>query len=166
MIVRCPSNSRSASSTSGLLAPAAQTSVGRAACSCLRCLAVLPPLALPSLYTHPHLMSFSGDGSRTSKPSYSPLHGQPLPSLPWLRVVPFLGLAVVHLPWCSRCGLVNMVNDRLASEVDCTWRGRQLGPWPHTRKCLLIMHKITIPTPDSRDPPDGPPYFAKKNICP
>ena len=26
-------------------------------------------------------------------------------------------------PWCSRRGLVNMVNDRHASEVDCTWRG-------------------------------------------
>ena len=26
-------------------------------------------------------------------------------------------------PWCSRHGLVNMVNDRHASEVDCTWRG-------------------------------------------
>src|SRR3954464_5276619 len=27
------------------------------------------------------------------------------------------------LPWCSRLGLVNVVNDRHASEVDCTWRG-------------------------------------------
>ena len=26
-------------------------------------------------------------------------------------------------PECSRRGLVNMVNDRHASEVDCTWRG-------------------------------------------
>ena len=26
-------------------------------------------------------------------------------------------------PWCSRRGVVNMVNDRQASEVDCTWRG-------------------------------------------
>ena len=34
MTVRCPSNSRSASSTSSLLAPAAQTSAGRASCSC------------------------------------------------------------------------------------------------------------------------------------
>ena len=48
--------------------------------------------------THPHLLLFSGDGSRTSKPLYSPPRGQPLPSLPQLRVVPFLGLAVVHRP--------------------------------------------------------------------
>ena len=26
-------------------------------------------------------------------------------------------------PWCSRRGVVNVVNDRHASEVDCTWRG-------------------------------------------
>ena len=50
--------------------------------------------AYPS--THPHLLLFSGDGSRTSKPSYSPPRGQPLPSLPRLRVIPFLGLTIVH----------------------------------------------------------------------
>ena len=59
--VRCPSNGRSASSTSGLLAPAAQSSAGRAACSPLPWPAVLPrrphhllllpPLARPSLYS-------------------------------------------------------------------------------------------------------------------
>ena len=61
MTVRCPSNGRSASSTSCLLAPAAQSSAGRAACSCLPWPAVLPrrphrplllpPLARPSLYS-------------------------------------------------------------------------------------------------------------------
>ena len=48
--------------------------------------------------THPHLLLFSGDGSRTSQPSYSPPRGQPLPYLPRLCVVPFVGLAVVHCP--------------------------------------------------------------------
>ena len=58
---RCPSNGRSASSTSGLRAPAAQSSTGRAAFSCLPWPAVLswrphrplllPPLARPSLYS-------------------------------------------------------------------------------------------------------------------
>ena len=42
MTVRCPSNGLSASSTSGLLAPAAQSSAGRATCSCLPWPAVLP----------------------------------------------------------------------------------------------------------------------------
>ena len=47
-------------------------------------------------------MLFSDDGSltpkRTSEPSYSSMRGHPLPRLPRLRVVPFLGLAVVHRP--------------------------------------------------------------------
>ena len=38
-----------------------------------------------------------------------------------LRVVPFLGLAVVHR--CGALGVVNVVNDRLPSEEYCTWRG-------------------------------------------
>ena len=36
--------------------------------------------------------------SRTGEPSYSSPRGLPLPRLPRLRVVPFLGLAVVHRP--------------------------------------------------------------------
>ena len=48
--------------------------------------------------THPHLLLFSGDGRRTNQPLYSPPRGQPLPCLPRLRVVPFVGLAVVHRP--------------------------------------------------------------------
>ena len=36
--------------------------------------------------------------SRTSEPSYSSPRGLPLLRLPRLRVVPFLGLAVVHRP--------------------------------------------------------------------
>ena len=66
---------------------------------CCRAGLTAPPyshrwLSHPS--THPHLLLFSGDGSRTSQPSYSPPHGQPLPCLPQLRVVPYIGLAVVH----------------------------------------------------------------------
>ena len=110
MTVRCPSNGRSASSTSGLLAPAAQSSAGRAACSCLPWPAVLPrrphrPLLLPPLaqgiplLTHTPCYSAAtaaSHRSRTSEPSYSSPRGHPLPRLPRLRVVPFLGLAVVH----------------------------------------------------------------------
>ena len=52
--------------------------------------------------THPHPLLFCSDGSltpqRTSEPSYSSTRGHPLPRLPRLRVVPFLGLAVVHRP--------------------------------------------------------------------
>src|ERR671919_757540 len=110
--VRCPSNGYSASSTSGLLAPAAQSSAGRAACSCLSWPAVMPrrphrPLLLPPLaqgiplLTHTPCYSAATTASRrsrTSEPSYSSPRGHPLPRLPRLRVVPFLGLVVVHHP--------------------------------------------------------------------
>ena len=109
MTVRCPSNGRSASSTSSLLAPAAQTTAGRASCSCLPWLAtmrrrphrplLLPPLARPSLHSPtPPVILRRRQRSRTSEPSYSSRRVHPLPRLPRLRVVPFLGLAVVHRP--------------------------------------------------------------------
>ena len=109
--VRCPSNGRSASSTSGLLAPAAQTSARRASCSCLPWPAAMRGGLTAPYYshrwpghpsTHPHPLLFCGDGSltpqRTSEPSYSSTRGHPLPRLPRLRVVTFLDLAVVHRP--------------------------------------------------------------------
>ena len=106
----CPSNGHSASSTSGLLASAAQISAGHAACSCLSWPAVMPwgphrPLLLPPLaqgiplLTHTPCFSaatVASRRSRTSEPSYSSLCGLPLLRLPRLRVVPFLGLAVVQ----------------------------------------------------------------------
>ena len=105
--VRCPSNGRRASSTSGLLAPAAQSSAGHAACSCLPWPAVQPrrphrpllllPLARPSLHSPtPPVILRQRQRSRTSEPSYSSPHGHPLSRLPRLHVVPFLGLTVVH----------------------------------------------------------------------
>lgn len=110
MTIRCPSNGHSASSTSGLLAPAAQSSVGHAACSCLSWLAMMPrrphrPLLLPPLaqgiplLTHTPCYSAATAASRRrriSEPSYSSPHGHPLPRLPRLRVIPFLCLAIVH----------------------------------------------------------------------
>ena len=107
---RCPSNGRSASSTSGLLAPAAQSSADRAACS------YLPwPVVLPRRPHRPHTTPTAGQAipplthspcysaataashrSRTSEPSYSSPCGHPLSHLPRLHVFPFLGLAVVH----------------------------------------------------------------------
>ena len=112
MTVRCPSNGRSASSTSGLLGPAAQSSAGRAACSCLPWPAMLPwrphrphttPTAGQAIPPPTHTPCYSAamaasHRSQTSEPSYSSPRGLPLLRLPRLRVVPFLGLAIVHRP--------------------------------------------------------------------
>src|SRR5215216_2230438 len=98
--VRCPSNGRRASSTSGLLAPAAQTSTGHAAYSCLPCPAVCHCWPChPSILTHTSCYSpatAASHRSRSSQPTYSPSRGHPLPCLPRLHVIPFLGLAIVH----------------------------------------------------------------------
>ena len=111
MTVRCPSNGRSASSTSGLLAPAAQSSAGHVACPASRrrlcCRGGLTAPTTPTagqaipLLTHTPCYSAAtaaSHHSRTSEPSYSSPRGHPLPCLPRLRVVPFLGLAAVHHP--------------------------------------------------------------------
>ena len=155
--VGCPSNGRCASSISDLPAPAAQTSAGGTACSLLPWPAVLPP-GHPSI--HPHLLLFSGDVSLTPQPtsqcSYSPHRGHPLRLLRRLRVVLFVGLALVHRVCAlgaarSTCSTNNSHRKRLTVGVN-------------TRKCLLITRKIMIPPPDSKDPPDGPPYLAKKHF--
>ena len=62
---------------------------------------LLPPLARPSLYSPTPLAiprRRSLTPQRTSEPSYSSTRGHPLPRLTRLRVVPFLGLTVVHRP--------------------------------------------------------------------
>ena len=86
-----------------------KTSAGGTACSILPAAGCAATQASPPPpYSHrwpshpstdPHLLLFSGDGRRTSKPSYSrtPLRvGIHCWCLPRLCVVPFLGLVVVH----------------------------------------------------------------------
>ena len=147
----CPSNGRRASSISALPAPATQTSVGGTACSLLLSCAAAqasPPdhtpiagLAIP-LLTHtscyspvtadepvnPHTVVLPSAWETTAESSLPPCRTLPRPR----RHAP---------PWCSRRGLVNMVNDRHASEVDCTWRGRQLGPRPQPGSASLLCGK-------------------------
>ena len=177
MTVGWPSNGRRASSISALPAPAAQTSAGGTTCPLLPvagCAATQasPPhrtpiagLAIP-LLTHnccyspatadepvnPRTVVLPSAWETTAESSLPPCRSLPRP-----RRRP--------LPWCSRRGLVNVVNDRHASEVDYTWRGRQLGPRPHARKCLLITRNLgpterasvfrekNVTAADSSDPP-------------
>ena len=156
MTIRCPSNCRSASSTSGLLAPAAQTSAGGTACSILLttgCAAAQasPPdltpiagLAIP-LLTHTPCYSAAtaaSHRSRTGEPSYSSPCGLPLPRLPRLPVVPFLGLAVVHRP--GALGAAWSTWSR--NDFHRTWTIRgEADSWVHGRS------------------KEVPPYYAENN---
>ena len=154
--VRCRSNGRSASSTSGLLAPAAQSSTGRAACSCLPWPAVLPrrpnrphttPTVGQAIPPLTHIPCYSAataasHRSRTSEPSYSSPRGHPLPRLPRLCVVPFLGLTVLH-----RCGALGAAWS-MWSTTDFHCKSTVLGEadsWVH----------------DGRK--EVPPYYAQNN---
>ena len=153
MTVGCPSNGRRASSISALPAPAAQTSADRIACSLLPTAGCAgaqasPPhrtpiagLAIPLLIhtcCYSPAMADEPVNSRTvilpsawettAESSLPPCRSLPRPRRP-------------PPPWCSRRGLVNVVNDRHASEVDCTWRGRQLGPWPQQGSASLLRAK-------------------------
>ena len=169
-----PSNDRRASSISPLPAPAGQTSAGGTACSLLPAASYAAAQASP-----PHRTPIAGLAIPllTHSCCYSPaMADKPvnprtviLPSA-WETTAESSLASCISLPsphrgpppWSPRRDLDNVVNDRHASEVDCTWRGRQLGPRQHARKCHIITRKIMIPPPDIRDSPKGPLYFAKK----
>src|SRR3954466_13799557 len=93
------------------------------------------------------------------------MRGHPVPRLPRLRVVPFLGLAsstgVVRPALCGQRGQGTASIGRGLYVERLT-----AGSTAAARKCLLITCKIIIPPPDSRDPPNGPPVFCEKNRFP
>ena len=68
--------------------------------------------------------------SRTSEPSYSSPRGKQLPSLPCLRVVPFLGLAVVHRP--GALGAAWSMRSTIDMHLKWTVRG-EADSWVHDR---------------------------------
>ena len=157
MTVGCPSNGRHASSTSGLLGLAAQSSGGCAACSCLPWPAVLPRRphrphttptagqAIPPLTHSPcySAATTASHRSRTSEPSYSSSRGHPLLRLPRLRVIPFLVLAVVH-----RHGALGVAWSMWSrNDFHRTWTVRgEANSWVHGRS------------------KEVPPYYAKNNV--
>ena len=80
--------------------------------------------------------------SRTSEPSYSSPRGHPLPRLPQLRVVPFLGLAVVH----RRGALGAAWSTWSRNDFHQTWTVRgEADSWVHGRS------------------KEVPPYYAENN---
>ena len=130
--VRCQSNDNRASSISDIHALVAQTTIGGTACYRLPWTAVLPgrphgpiilaSLACLSLYSpippvifrqrqlDQSTLVLSTTWAATAVSSPAPCHSLRRP-----RRRP--------LPWCSRHGMVNLVNERHPSEVDYTWRG-------------------------------------------
>src|SRR3954462_6272592 len=107
LTVGCPSNGRRASSISALPAPAAQTSVGGTACSllpadgCAVAQASPPhrtPIAGLAITLLTHTCCYSPATTDEPVNPRTPPRGKQLPSIHWLRVVPFLGLVVVHRP--------------------------------------------------------------------
>ena len=133
--VGCPSNGRRASSISARSAPAAQTSAGGTACSLLPAADSAITQASP-----PHYTPIAGLAIPLLNHTccYSPVTADE-PVNPRIVVLPSTwettvesSLALCHSllrprhrppPWCSRRGMVNMVNERHPLEVDCTWRG-------------------------------------------
>ena len=80
--------------------------------------------------------------SRTGEPSYSFPRGLPLPRLPRLRVVPFLGLAIVHRP--GALGMAWSAWSTTDMHLKWTVRG-EADSWVHgSRK-------------------EVPPYYAENN---
>ena len=101
-------------------------------------------LAIP-LLTHTPCYSAAtaaSHRSRTSEPSYSSPRGHPLPCLPRLRVVPFLGLAVVHRP--GALGAAWSTWSRNGFHRTWTVRG-EADSWVHGRS------------------KEVPPYYAENN---
>ena len=133
--VGCPSNGCRASSISTLHAPAAQTSAGGTACSLLPAAGSAAAQASP-----PHHTPIAGLAIPllTHTCCYSPATADE-PVNPRTVVLPSTwettaesSLALCRSlrrprrrppPWCSRRGMVNVVNDRLPSKEYCTWRG-------------------------------------------
>ena len=124
--VGCPSNGRRASSISALPAPAAQTSAGGTACSLLPTAGStatqastphrtpIAGIAIP-LLTHTCCYSPAmADEPVNPRTVVLPSMWEKLPSLPCLRILPFLGLVVIHRP-----GALNTA----WSTWYCTWRG-------------------------------------------
>ena len=179
MTVRCPSNGRRASSISALPAPATQTSAGGTAYSLLPAAGSAAAQASP-----PHRTPIAGLAIPLLTHTYcfSPVTADE-PVNPRRVVLPsaWETTAEFSLPPCRPLPRPRHRPDHRPGALGAAWstwsttdfhrkstvRG-EADSWVQAaaRKCLLITRNIIIPPPDSRDPLDGPPYFAKKRFPP
>ena len=122
----------------------------------------IPPLTHNPCYSAAMAASHR---SRTSERSYSSPRGHPLPRLARLRVIPFLGLAIVQTTALVLSARRGQRGQRPTSIGRVMYVERlTAGSTAVARKCLLITRKIIIPPPHSRDPPDAHQYIAKKRL--
>ena len=68
-------------------------------------------------------------------------------------------MAVLLKTMLVRVSFIQIMQVRVQNKGKSVWKTRYVGD-------VSITRKIIIPPPDSKDPPDGPPYFMKKNISP
>ena len=82
----------------------------------------------------------SSHRSQTSEPSYSSPHGHPLPHLPRLCVVPFLGLVVVHRRGALRAAWSTW------SRNDFHWKSAVRGEadsWVHGHSPVFLIFQVS-----------------------
>ena len=118
---------------------------------------LLPPLARPSLHspTPPVILQ-----RRKPHTAAEPVNARtPLRMGIHCRVFPgsASSTVVVLSAWRGQCGQ-RPTSIRRVMYVERL----KAGSTAAARTCLLITPKIIIPPPDSRDPQDGPLYFARK----
>ena len=133
-----------------LPAPAAQTSAGGTACSLLPaagCAAAQasPPdrtpiagLVIPLLT---HTCCYSPGTAYEPVNPHTPPRGKQLPSLPWLRAIPFIGLVIVDRP--GALGAAWSTWSRNGFHRTWTVRGEadSLGPRPQQGSASLLRAK-------------------------
>ena len=103
--------------------------------------------------------------SRTSEPSYSSPRGHPLLRLPQLRVIPFLGLVIVHRR--GALGAAWSMWSTTEFHRKNTVRG-EADSWVHgSRKEVPPCYaENNYSSTSQQGPTRRPPVYREKNVCP
>ena len=137
-----------------LLQPLKQAPAGLPAPSsrgrlCCRAGLTAPPYShrwpsYPSTHPQSHTCCYSPATADEPVNPYTPPRGKQLPSIPWLRVVPFLGLAVVHCPGALGAAWSTW----LMNDIHRKWTVHgEADSWVHNRS--KEMHSYYVQNNDS-----------------